>query len=156
MTYKLPRHEANVFLPGGLGPVRREVVLASDVEALEDVKLAYDDALGVSNEQGYACMTVADCMRHTGEELSQPKSRLNSSAVSAGVVLPDNLLSHRATWRLAFERLIELEADRKTGRGDHDDCAYWEHELKALDDMYADLDRLNPAEQLNKAQKGGG
>lgn len=63
-------------------------------------------------------------------------------AKTLGLVLPDNLLSHRITWRQALVRLIELEdvADPETGR---DDKAYWQHELRAFDAMYADLDRLN-------------
>jgi len=72
-----------------------------------------------------------------------------SEAKVQGVVMPDNLLSHRVTWRQALARLIELEdvADPETGR---DDKAYWQHELRAFDDMYADLDRLkaDPVQQV--------
>lgn len=71
---------------------------------------------------------------------------LYAAQVAKQVVMPDNLLSHRVTWRQALVRLIELEdvADPETGR---DDKAYWQHELLALDAMYADLDRLNTADQ---------
>jgi|SRR5215217_4333076 len=63
--------------------------------------------------------------------------------VSGGVVLPDNLESHRGTWLDAFDRLIELEPTSS----DPESCHYgqrelWQHERKAMLAMYADLDRL--------------
>lgn len=57
------------------------------------------------------------------------------------VVLPDNLVSHRDSWLQAMERLVELEPS--TLAPDEDDKAFWEHELSAMRDMYADFDRLN-------------
>lgn len=48
--------------------------------------------------------------------------------------LPDNLVSHRTSWQNALLRLIELETCS-------DDKSYWEHELKAMRDMYKDLDK---------------
>ena len=55
-------------------------------------------------------------------------------------VLPDNLLSHRNTWLQAMERLVELEPE--SGAPDEDEKGFWRHELKAMHDMYSDLDRL--------------
>lgn len=49
--------------------------------------------------------------------------------------LPDNLESHRHSWQSALVRLVELEVD-------DDNRSYWEHELKAMRDMYDDLDRI--------------
>lgn len=66
---------------------------------------------------------------------------LNIDAALAGklpaprVIEPDNLRSHRDSWQRALAQLIELEphpADRE----------YWEHELRAMQAMYLDLDRL--------------
>lgn len=55
-------------------------------------------------------------------------------------LLPDNLESHQGTWLQALERLIELE---KPGvKGGPDDRSFWEHELRAMLAMYADLQRL--------------
>lgn len=54
--------------------------------------------------------------------------------------LPDNLVSHRASWLKALERLIELEPE--SHGPDMDEKGYWRHELKAMVDMYADLDHL--------------
>lgn len=63
-----------------------------------------------------------------------------ASQIKNGVlVIPDNLLSHRRSWRAAFERLIELEPASFA----HDyDRSYWQHEMLALDRMYSDLDRI--------------
>ncbi|WP_370601877.1 hypothetical protein [Pseudomonas nitroreducens] len=64
-----------------------------------------------------------------------------ASQIKNGVlVIPDNLLSHRRSWRAAFERLIELEPVSLAP--DRDDRSYWEHEMRALDRMYSDLDRI--------------
>jgi hypothetical protein len=54
--------------------------------------------------------------------------------------LPDNLVSHRASWLKAMDRLIELEPI--SGRPDEDERGYWEHERRAMAAMYMDLDRL--------------
>ena len=56
------------------------------------------------------------------------------------ITLPDNLLSHRRTWIQALERLVELEPE--TSMPDVDEKGFWQHELKAMHDMYADLDRM--------------
>lgn len=45
---------------------------------------------------------------------------------------PDNLRTHQNSWRVAMERLIELETDE-------DKRSFWEHELRAMDAMYQDL-----------------
>lgn len=64
-----------------------------------------------------------------------------ASQIKNGVlVIPDNLLSHRRSWRAAFERLIELEPVSLAP--DRDDRSYWEHEMQALDRMYSDLERI--------------
>lgn len=55
-------------------------------------------------------------------------------------VLPDNLVSHRNTWLQAMERLVELEPESHAP--DEDEKGFWRHELKAMQDMYADLDKL--------------
>lgn len=54
--------------------------------------------------------------------------------------LPDNLESHRSAWLGALSRLHELEPSVAVGEAD--DKSYWMHELMAMQDMYADLDRL--------------
>lgn len=59
------------------------------------------------------------------------------------VVMPDNLLSHRESWLQAMERLVALEAEATPPTHDSDEPGYWERELKAMRDMYADFDRLN-------------
>ena len=59
------------------------------------------------------------------------------------VVMPDNLVSHRDSWLQAMERLVALEAEATPATHDSDEAGYWEHELKAMRAMYADLDRLN-------------
>lgn len=46
--------------------------------------------------------------------------------------LPDNLETHRHSWQEARTLLIELETNE-------DNKLYWEHELKAMQDMYNDL-----------------
>lgn len=46
--------------------------------------------------------------------------------------MPDNLLTHKDSWLSAMERLIELETNE-------DDRSYWEHELKAMKEMYNEL-----------------
>ncbi|MNN87918.1 hypothetical protein D3C81_2055370 [compost metagenome] len=67
-----------------------------------------------------------------------------AAQVKNGVLLiPDNLLSHRQSWRAAFERLIDLEPE--SNQPDHDERGFWKHELRAFDHMYADLDRLKAA-----------
>ncbi|MGE6322979.1 hypothetical protein ACQKEF_22370 [Pseudomonas oryzihabitans] len=52
---------------------------------------------------------------------------------------PDNLRSHRGSWISALERLVELEP-RQASPDAEDTRAYWQHELRALTAMYADLD----------------
>lgn len=52
---------------------------------------------------------------------------------------PDNLRSHRDSWISALERLVELEP-RQASPDAEDTRAYWQHELRALTAMYADLD----------------
>lgn len=59
------------------------------------------------------------------------------------VAMPDNLVSHRNSWLQAMERLVALEAEATPATHDSDEAGYWEHELKAMRAMYADLDRLN-------------
>lgn len=49
--------------------------------------------------------------------------------------LPDNLESHQHTWLGALKRLIELEPEP-------DSKSFWEHELRAMTAMYADLERI--------------
>ncbi|EPG3716103.1 hypothetical protein ACOANN_21915 [Pseudomonas aeruginosa] len=67
-----------------------------------------------------------------------------AAQVKNGVLLiPDNLLSHRQSWRAAFERLIELEPE--SHQPDCDERGFWKHELRAFDHMYADLDRIKAA-----------
>lgn len=48
-------------------------------------------------------------------------------------VVPDDFLSHRASWRKAIELAI---ANAKH----EDDRSYWRHELRAYDRAYAELD----------------
>ena len=54
--------------------------------------------------------------------------------------LPHDFLSHRLSWRQAFERLIELEP--ASGRPDSDEKGFWKHELHAFDFAYQQLDSL--------------
>lgn len=51
--------------------------------------------------------------------------------------LPDNFISHEGSWRLAIERLIELEPE--SGEPDIDNKAFWKHELAAFNRAYAKL-----------------
>lgn len=60
------------------------------------------------------------------------------SGGGAGVVLPDNLITHRYSWIRAMERLLEV---------DEDDKGFWLHELQAMRDMYADLDKIKELNQ---------
>ena len=66
-------------------------------------------------------------------------------------VLPDNLRSHRLSWLNAMERLIELEPGGLDPTAE-DLNGYWCHELQAMRDMYADLDRIDAM----RAQGDGG
>ncbi|WAT32229.1 hypothetical protein [Pseudomonas sp. GXZC] len=52
--------------------------------------------------------------------------------------LPHDFLSHRGTWRQAFERLIELEP--VSHLPDQDEKGFWKHELNAFDVAYRELD----------------
>lgn len=60
--------------------------------------------------------------------------------------LPHDFLSHRDSWRRAFERLIELEPE--TGLPDRDEKGFWQHELRALDLAYQQLDELLVDQQV--------
>jgi hypothetical protein len=53
---------------------------------------------------------------------------------------PDNLITHRNTWLLAMHRLVELESEQPVVDLDREDAAFWNHELRAMEDMYSDLD----------------
>jgi len=61
-----------------------------------------------------------------------------SPPAPVAVVLPENLLSHRDSWLCAMDRLIELEPI--SHEPDSDQRGFWEHERKAIHDMYACLD----------------
>jgi len=71
-------------------------------------------------------------------------------AAPAPVLVPDNLLSHRASWQRAFQRLIELEP--ASSEPDRDDRGYWKHEAQAMQDMYRDVDSLLADEQRPTVQ----
>jgi hypothetical protein len=60
-------------------------------------------------------------------------------------VLPDNLLSHRSSWLDAMDRLVELEPI--SHEPDSDDKGFWEHERKAMHDMYDCLDKVKEMKQ---------
>ena len=66
--------------------------------------------------------------------------------MSVKIELPDNLESHRRSWISAMERLIELEPEY-LGMTGEDERGFWRHELKAMLDMYADLDRMKEDHQ---------
>ncbi|HHH9443047.1 TPA: hypothetical protein ACP32N_005035 [Pseudomonas aeruginosa] len=74
---------------------------------------------------------------------------LASQLTNGVLVIPVNLLSHRNSWRSAFERLIELEPERQApGRNDR---FFWRHEMQAMDHMYQDLDRIVAEQKLQPA-----
>lgn len=77
---------------------------------------------------------------YAGQQPALPSSDPRRQQPS--LLLPDNLLSHRRAWLEAMERLVELEP--VSTQPDADDKGYWEHELKAMRAMYADLDTLAP------------
>lgn len=85
-------------------------------------------------------------------ELLQVKSQVNAQMSANQVLrdrvvelenlptsLPDNLISHRRAWLSGLERVAELEP--LTTVHEEDTRGYWKHELAAMHDMYADLDR---------------
>ena len=76
-----------------------------------------------------------------GKDLTSYSEPLYASPPAPVSVVPDNLLSHRNSWLQAMERLVELEPE--SGAPDEDEKGFWRRELKAMHDMYADLDRLN-------------
>ena len=51
-------------------------------------------------------------------------------------VVPEDFLSHHASWRAALERCIETAPE---ATHDRDDKAYWRHELRAFDRAFAEL-----------------
>lgn len=55
-------------------------------------------------------------------------------------VVPEDFLSHHASWRAALERCIETAP---ISTCEMDDKAYWQHELRAFDRAYAALAALN-------------
>lgn len=65
-----------------------------------------------------------------------------SSPERDSATLPDNLRSHRLSWLNAMERLIDLEPGGLDPTAE-DLNGYWCHELQAMRDMYADLDRID-------------
>lgn len=75
------------------------------------------------------------------DEKEPVQSLYTSQPAPVSAVLPDNLESHRNTWIQAMERLVELEPE--SCAPDEDEKGLWRHELKAMRDMYADLDRFS-------------
>lgn len=69
----------------------------------------------------------------------------------AVALLPDNLLSHRASWLRAMDRLIELEPE--STEPDMDEKGYWRHERQAMLDMYAYLEaHPTPVQKVQESQ----
>jgi hypothetical protein len=108
------------------GPITVNVVNASDDEA--EMVLLRGMLQGQQERRARAEQAVKDAIQQTGYTLR---------------LLPDNLLSHRRSWLNAMERLVELEQESFDPESE-DLKAYWEHEQKAMQDMYADLDRMSP------------
>lgn len=77
-----------------------------------------------------------DADAHSGYKAQPAAAHGDESA------LPDNLRSHRLAWLNALERLIDLEPGGLDPTAE-DLNGYWCHELQAMRDMYADLDRID-------------
>lgn len=106
----------------------------------DEMRQRYNDLL-ISNAGGDAfCDDHCTWLDHHPSCARAAGATVKDCLTAGGVVLPDNLVSHRGTWLQALERLIELEPETTTG--EVDDKSYWRHELQAMRDMYADLERL--------------
>lgn len=60
--------------------------------------------------------------------------------------IPDDFYTHEHTWRLALEKLIELTPP--STEPDMDDRGFWEHELRAFNRAYEELQK--PCEHPDK------
>lgn len=69
-----------------------------------------------------------------------------ASEQQRAAVMPDNLETHRSSWRGMFLELIERTSDSV-------ERSYYQHELRALDAMYADVDRLRLSPHLTKGEE---
>lgn len=87
------------------------------------------------------CWTYCEGVKATPWKGWEVQPLFVEQPATAGVLMPDNLTSHRNSWLQALARLIELEP--ATMAPDSDEKAYWQHERQAMLDMYVDLDKLN-------------
>jgi hypothetical protein len=82
--------------------------------------------------------------RHAAADLVREFS--SQDGVSSQYI-PNNFTTHRSAWRDAITECINVE----TAKGNHDQAAYWEHELAAYDRSFARL--LDNPEPNNKGLK---
>lgn len=116
----------------------REAALAAHVEAL-----TYKGDWLASSCNSCTCDDVGVQLDHwEAAKKTLPKTSLDSrDKIKQAEALPDNLISHRNAWLDAIKTL----AKENDGLPDEQ---YWLHEMKAMQDMYADLDeKLRQAEQ---------
>lgn len=65
---------------------------------------------------------------------------MSSNNTFKSVVIPHDFFTHEASWRMALERLIELEPESlEPGM---DEKGYWRHELAAFNKAYSELRRI--------------
>jgi hypothetical protein len=123
----------------GVGYVHSTPVIDLDQSSWESIKRAASESTWIPPEYSMNDW-VSDICTFLRERPTVTNAK--SSEVTDGhiVAVPDNLLTHRNSWLGAFERLIELEPE--SFEPDEDDKAFWQSELKAMKDMYADLDTL--------------
>ncbi len=91
------------------------------------------------------------CWAEEDHRIGQEVAATPAAAHGDEAVLPDNLRTHRRSWLNAMERLIDLEPGGLDPTAE-DLNGYWCHELQAMRDMYADLDRIDAM----RAQAGEG
>lgn len=61
------------------------------------------------------------------------------------MMIPDDFFTHKHSWRAALEFARDNSAFKTE---DSDDRAYWEHELRAFDRAYAELEAQCPSFSL--------
>jgi hypothetical protein len=87
---------------------------------------------------------------HVFRKASEQSPRHDAHTPAAGQYIPANFTTHRSAWRDAITECINTE----TARGNHDQAAYWEHELAAMDRAFGRLlDNPEPV-KTSSAQAG--
>lgn len=116
--------------------------------AEQQLRLAFEAWVISADHEGIGCVNVERLRRDVDGHYLDPYVQglwvgNRRGAFLCPVVMPsqepDNLRSHRNAWIAALERLVELEP-RQVNPESEDLRGYWQHELRALLTMYADLD----------------